>query len=147
MRLTWLNFCRTRMTDLSVLSRLPLLHLDLRRTRTTELFPLMGVELTGLDIRFTAISDLSPLERMPLEELSFHPVRIRKGLESLRGTVTLKRINGKPAEEFWRLHGLRRFGNSGRLVNLPPSRERRQGSSAPQDRPTRGLPSSSRSSA
>ena len=85
-----------------MLSRLPLLHLDLRRTRATHLFPLMGVALTGLDIRFTAVYDLSPLEHMPLEELSFHPVRIRKGLESLRGTVTLKTINGRPAEEFWR---------------------------------------------
>jgi hypothetical protein len=36
MRLLWLNLCRTRMTDLSVLAGLPLRHLDLRGTRTTD---------------------------------------------------------------------------------------------------------------
>lgn len=103
--LTWLNLCRTRVSDLSMLARLPLRHLDLRRTRTTDLRPLGHTPLHSLDIRYTAITDLSPLEQMPLEELSFHPVRIHKGLGRLRGVRTLKTINHSPAEEFWNRHG------------------------------------------
>lgn len=104
MRLLWLNLCRTRMTDLSVLAHMSLFHLDLRGTRTTELTPLAHVRLTSLDIRFTAISDVSPLAHMPLAELSFHPKRIQGWLGVIQGMRTLKTINRRPAEEFWRKH-------------------------------------------
>ena len=104
MRLSSLNLCRTRMSDLSVLTRMPLFHLDLRRTRAADLLPLTGVGLACLDIRFTVIRDVSPLGQTPLEELSFHPSRIQEGLGVLKGIRTLWTINRTPAEEFWRKH-------------------------------------------
>lgn len=104
MRLSWLNLCRTKMMDLSVLSTLPLLHLDLRGTRTTDLLPMAGVPLSHLDIRFTGIRDLSPLGRTPLEEISLHPSRIQEGLGVLQGIRTLRIINRRSADEFWRTH-------------------------------------------
>ena len=105
MRLSWLNLCRTRVTDLSVLGRLQLRHLDLRGTRTTDLLPLSDLPLTSLDIRFTLIKDVSPLAQTPLEVISFHPSRIQEGLDVLQGMWTLKTINRRPAHEFWMRHG------------------------------------------
>ena len=93
------------MTDLSVLSRMPLFHLDLRGTRTADLLPLMGVGLSYLDIRFTLIGDVSPLAQTPLEALSLHPSRIQEGIGALQGMRTLKTINRRPADEFWMRHG------------------------------------------
>ena len=37
---TWLNLCRTKITDLTSLAGLSLSHLDLHRTRTTDMRPL-----------------------------------------------------------------------------------------------------------
>jgi hypothetical protein len=108
MRLSWLNLCRTKMLDLSVLSRLPLSYLDLRGTRTADLRPLATVPLTSLDIRFTKVEDVSSLGRMPLENLSFHPNRIREGLRVLEDMRTLKTINRQPAAEFWKKHSATR---------------------------------------
>jgi hypothetical protein len=108
MRLLWLNLCRTKMLDLSVLSRQPLSYLDLRGTRTADLRPLATVPLANLDIRFTRVEDVSSLGRMPLENLAFHPNRIREGLCVLAGMRTLKTINRQPAAEFWRRHGATR---------------------------------------
>ena len=105
MRLSWLNLCRTRMTDLSVLTRMPLFHLDLRGTRAADLLPLTGVGLACLDIRFTVIRDVSPLGQTPLEERSFHPSRIQEGLGVLQGIRTLRTINRTPADEFRMRHG------------------------------------------
>jgi hypothetical protein len=47
------------------------------------------------------VTDLSPLKGMPLEELglTFSPWRDTELLHSLK---TLKKINGKPAAEFWK---------------------------------------------
>ena len=108
MRLLWLNLCRTKMLDLSVLSRQPLSCLDLRGTRTADLRPLATVPLSSLDIRFTGIEDVSSIGRMPLANLAFHPNRIREGLRVLEGMRTLKTINRQPAAEFWRRHSATR---------------------------------------
>lgn len=101
MQLHWLNLSRTRITNLSALSKLPLAYLKLYRTWTTSLFFLRETPLKSLDIRFTEIKNLSPLKCMPLEELSFFPARIEKGLHSLRDMETLKKINRRPVTDFW----------------------------------------------
>jgi hypothetical protein len=87
-----------------------------------DLEPLRGLRLRGLDCSGTGVHDLAPLRHMPLEELrcqgtpvsdftvlNFLPlvdlhvdVAAAKGLIVLRGHESLKRINGKPAAEFWR---------------------------------------------
>jgi hypothetical protein len=105
MQLHWLNLSRTRITNLHMLSKLPLAHLKLYRTWTTSLLSLKETPLISLDIRFAGITDLSPLKRTPLQELSFFPGRIKKGLHSLRGIKTLKKINRRPATDFWQRYG------------------------------------------
>jgi hypothetical protein len=45
---------------------------------------------------------------MPLENLSFHPNRIREGLRVLEDMRTLKTINRQPAAEFWKKHSATR---------------------------------------
>ena len=102
MKLNWLNLSRTGITDLSSLGEMPLSCLKLCRTRTTSLLPLKTTFLRSLDIRFTGITDLSPLKCIPLQELSFFPGRIEKGLHSLRDIETLKKINRRPATDFWK---------------------------------------------
>lgn len=105
LQLHWLNLSRTGITNLNTLSKLPLAHLKLYRTWTTSLLSLKETPLESLDIRFTGITDLSPLKYMPLQELSFFPGRIKKGLHSLRGIETLKKINRRPTADFWQRYG------------------------------------------
>jgi Leucine-rich repeat (LRR) protein len=104
MGLTWLNLCRTNVTDLSSLGNLPLSYLKLYRTQTANLSPLGDMPLRSLDIRFTKVTDVSPLRCMPLQELSFFPTRVNQGMHVLRGMESLKTINRRPAEEFWKRH-------------------------------------------
>jgi hypothetical protein len=102
MKLNWINLSKTRIMDLSMLSNVPVAHLKLCRTKITNLLSLKEAPLKTLDIRFTEITDLSPLKCIPLQELSFFPGRIDKGLHSLRDIETLKKINRKPATDFWK---------------------------------------------
>jgi hypothetical protein len=70
-------------------------------TNVSALAPLKGLKLTLLHCQGAGVTDLSPLVGMPLEELKcdFQPER---DADILRSIKTLKNINGKPAEEFWK---------------------------------------------
>lgn len=101
-KLVWLNLSRTNVKYLSVLKRLPLSYLRLWRTQTSSVIPLRKTQLATLDIRFTQIINVSPLESMPLQELFFFPTRMKKGVSCLQNIETLKRINRKHPQEFWK---------------------------------------------
>jgi hypothetical protein len=74
----WLT--ATLVDDLTPLRRCPLQGLYLSRTRVTRLEPLKERRLTEIYLDWKSISDLAVLKEMP----------------------TLKSINGKPTDEFWK---------------------------------------------
>jgi serine/threonine protein kinase/Leucine-rich repeat (LRR) protein len=93
---------RLPISDLSPLKGMPLTYLDLGwTTKITDLSPLTGMKLRVLGSGEAKIDDLSPLQGMPLETLwcKFKP---GPDTEFLRSIKTLKKINGKPAADFWK---------------------------------------------
>ena len=105
-RAVFLSLSGTTITDLSPLAAFPLTHLCLQGCYwIADLSPLKGMSLIWLNLCRTRITDLSPLRCMPLRELFFFPGHIEKGLRSLRGIASLKKINRRPAEAFWRRYG------------------------------------------
>lgn len=108
-------------SDLTPLSGLQLTYLDCSNTAVTSLSPLKDVPLKSLWFSGTGVTDYSPLKEMPLEGvvLPQHPVRgtpvgdaAPKGepsasnLAVLRSIESLKTINEKPADQFWKKHRL-----------------------------------------
>jgi serine/threonine protein kinase len=93
--------CGTKVTDLSPLEGMPLQHLGCAGTLVSDLSPLRGMALEIFNCNHTQVADLSPLRGMPLKDLNctFRPERDGVILRSIK---TLKRINGKPAAEFWK---------------------------------------------
>jgi hypothetical protein len=69
-------------TDLSMLKRLPLDHLDIIGTRVSDLAPLKGLRLKRLSLDFRAERDA----------------------EVLRSLTGLEQINELPAADFWKAH-------------------------------------------
>jgi hypothetical protein len=57
--------------------------------------------LTSLDLLAAKVTDLSPLKGMPRKEPRCDFQRLRDA-EILRSLTTLKRINDKPAADFWK---------------------------------------------
>lgn len=89
--------------DISAVRLLPLTMLDVDHTYVADLAPLHGMPLTRLWVRARYVSDLSPLESLPLMEIKcdFRPYRFA---QTLRRISTLRTINEKPADEFWKEH-------------------------------------------
>jgi hypothetical protein len=104
MPLEYLNVAGTAVTDLSPLQDIPTLNtLILHDTAVSDLSPLKGLPLKSLMIERTKVSDLSPLKGLPLKQLAldYRPERDAEVLRSLKG---LGRINGLPADKFWKAH-------------------------------------------
>jgi hypothetical protein len=129
-----LNFSNTGLSDLTVLSGLPLEHLWLGgNLGIVTITPLAGMPLERLDLTGTKVSDLTPLSGSPLRELVLEgcrnvtdltpllqcaqletlivPSQIRD-LEILRGKPGLKTLGtsrpGRPVETFWQEYDARR---------------------------------------
>ncbi|MGH7222302.1 MAG: hypothetical protein ACRELF_03675, partial [Gemmataceae bacterium] len=112
----------TQVSDLTPLKDVPLTTLLCSNTPVSDLTPLRGMPLKLLQVFNTKVSDLSPLKRMPLEELECQgsgvtdlsplkdlpltriqcDVQPERDAKILRAIKTLQKINGKPAEEFWK---------------------------------------------
>jgi serine/threonine protein kinase len=92
--------CGTKVKDLSPLKGMPLRPLCCAGTLVSDLSPLRGMALEILNCNGTQVTDLSPLEGMSLKDLTC-TVRAERDTEILRSIQTLKRINSKPASEFW----------------------------------------------
>jgi WD40 repeat protein len=101
MPLTDLTIFVTPVSDLSPLQGMKLEKLNCYATQVADLSPLKGMKLTFLYCHGSKVTDLSPLKDMPLTEIAcdFNPDRDTTILRSFK---TLKRINEKPAEEFWK---------------------------------------------
>jgi Leucine-rich repeat (LRR) protein len=102
MSLTQLGCHGTRISDLSPLAGMPLTNLSCGMTQVSDLSPLKGMPLTTLGCGSARVTDLSPLAGMPLEWLECREEILRKHAPLLREMATLKTINRRPAEEFWR---------------------------------------------
>ena len=105
MPLVALNCGGTVVDDLSPLSGMRLRSLSVNGTAVRDLTPLQGMPLAYLDCSVTPVTDLSPIAQCPLVELvcPFDPDRDAKILLKIS---TLRRINGLPAADFWKRHGL-----------------------------------------
>jgi len=60
----------TRVRDISILSQMPLVTLNLAHTKVNDLQPLNGMPLKSLDVSFTAVRDIRPLAGIPLVHLN-----------------------------------------------------------------------------
>lgn len=89
-------------SDLSPLTNMSsLVRLNLHSTQVRDITPLKGMPLRGLTLAGTLVTDLRAVGGMPLEHFVFNAERITNGMSELRSIRTLKRINSRPASEFW----------------------------------------------
>lgn len=102
MSLAWLSIRKTKVHDLSPLQGMPLKYLNCSGTKIADLTPLKGMQLSHICCGQTQVTDLSPLQGMPLKAIGcdFKPERDSEILRSFKG---LNRINGLPADVFWKL--------------------------------------------
>jgi hypothetical protein len=101
MPLEYLNLGDQPASDLAPLASLKSLRkLLLDSTSVSDLTPLRGLGLTELSIRNIPAKDLSPLKELPLKGLRLDYSADRA--EFVRSLTELKRINDKPAAEFWK---------------------------------------------
>lgn len=100
MSLRYINLYFTQVSDLSPLKGMPLEHVIIAETNVTDLGLLKEMSTLKILNCGRSITDLSPLKGLALEELhgDFQPARDG---EILRSIKTLKKINDKPAGEFW----------------------------------------------
>ncbi len=87
--------------DLSSLSGLPLKSISIGGAPLADLRPLTGMPLNNLEFNLTAVSDLAPLENMKLESIQLVRTFVAD-FSPLKKIKSLKLINGKPTEEFWK---------------------------------------------
>ena len=80
-----------RIQDLSAISHLPLLRLNLSFTSVSDLSPLRQMDLVYLSVNTTNVSDLSPLRNMPLETLDIWQTNV-KDLSPIAG-VPLRNLS------------------------------------------------------
>jgi serine/threonine protein kinase len=99
----------TRIRNLEALKHLPLKKLNLSGTQVKRLDALKALtQLNALDLLDTPVENLSALAELPLQVLKFKPGTIKKGLETLRESKTLRQIMIDDSsgilgvEEFWR---------------------------------------------
>ena len=69
MKLTWLKFPHSRVSDLSPLKDMKLKYLNCLNSQVSDLSPLKDMKLTYLNCNDSPVKDLSPLKGMPLEHL------------------------------------------------------------------------------
>ena len=100
-KLTHLNCDSSRVADLSPLEGVPLTKLLVQNTPVSDLSPLRSMPLRELNLNGSAVTDLTPIEGLPLERIDCD-FRASRDAKVLRGIVTLKTINGKPAAQFWK---------------------------------------------
>lgn len=96
-----LDFPEKVPSDYSVLAGMPLRSLSLQDCRIDALSFLSGMPLNRLVLTGTGISDYAPLTSLPLAEVDLDLVPERD-LPILLSIPTLKKINGKPVEEYRR---------------------------------------------
>ncbi len=94
----------TSVSDLSPLQGEPLVWLECSHTRISDLSPLKGKPLKYLACQGTEVTDFFLLRGMPLENIDA-PVNSVRDAELLRSISTLRTINGKPIDEFWKEAG------------------------------------------
>ena len=103
MRLRALTGHCPKVADLTPLRGQPLNVLQLTGAQVVDLTPLAGAPLTYLDLgSCTNIIDLSPLAHMPLTSLVFDSMSAKTGTEAVRAIPSLKSINGRTPEVFWK---------------------------------------------
>ncbi len=101
MKLTHLDCNYSKVSDLSPLKDMKLSYLSCAGTKVTDLSPLKDMKLMFLSCSGTKVTDLSPLKGMPLTSLNCD-FKIERDVEVLRSIETLKTINNKPAQVFWK---------------------------------------------
>jgi len=82
-----------------------------------DLTPLQGMKLKTLYADGAGVQDLTPLEGMPLEEFTFTPKNITKGIDVIRRMTTLKKIGVQhppsfTLAEFWKKYQAGEFGKT-----------------------------------
>jgi hypothetical protein len=107
--------------DLAPLKGMKLLQLVCDNNPITGLSPIFGMPIWRLGIKGTKVTDLTPLEGMKLQEFTFSPANITKGIDIVRNMKTIKfyptpeqpnkHKDGGPylqilmsAEKFWKLY-------------------------------------------
>jgi len=99
-----------KVPDLTALQGMPLRSLTLAYCPVRDLTPLKGMPLIGLDLHgCRQVSDLTPLQGMELTEFQVTVGYITRGKEVFRRMKSLTKINGMPAEEFWKKHDAGEF--------------------------------------
>src|SRR5581483_3528868 len=124
MKLTRLILTKSEISDLSLLSGMPLTELTLFECkRVQDLTPLKGMKLTRLklggctgvqdlrplrnmpikwiDLSGTRVRDLSPLEDLPLEWIHLPYPTTSRDLKTLRGLEILRRMKTSPTINYW----------------------------------------------
>ena len=84
-----------------ILTGLPLELLLVERTQVKDLSPLRGMKLKKLAVFGSKVDDLSVIEGMPLEEMTFNPLS-DEDQKRVRAIPTMRRINEKPAADYWK---------------------------------------------
>ncbi len=101
MKLLFINCGKTPIFDLGPLRGLPLEEINCTRSQVSDLSPIAALSLKKLFCAGCPIQDFSPLIGMPLREIELDFDGTRDA-HILRMITTLEKINGKPAEEFWK---------------------------------------------
>ncbi|MCY3018447.1 MAG: protein kinase [Planctomycetota bacterium] len=102
-------------SDLSSLEGAPLADLTVGNTSVHDLAPLKDMHLKVLYIDTTRVNDLTPLAGMQLQDMSFTPKSINKGMgviREMKSLVTIGVDSDKkkwPAAEFWRRYDAGEF--------------------------------------
>jgi len=100
----------TRVSDVSPLVKSPLVSLTLHKTRVTDIAPLAEIQtLQRLHIGETPVDDLSAIANMNLTRLVFTPSNIKKGLEAVRNSTSIRELGLRfeqrgdvmPPQVFW----------------------------------------------
>jgi hypothetical protein len=85
LRLVHLNCSQSQVSDLEPLRGMPLEYLHCQGTGVDSLSPLEGMQLVSLTMQGVPVTDLSPLRGMPLKWLDIFEVRAVSNLDALEG--------------------------------------------------------------
>jgi hypothetical protein len=87
-----LSLMRTKVADLSPLRGMPLKTLQLAGTAVTDIGPLQGMTLELLQLSQTAVTNIDPLRGMPLKVLNLTDCAGITNLDALAGMTTLQSL-------------------------------------------------------
>lgn len=119
---TSLNLGDTAVADLTPLRKLPLERLTLFDTQVADLSPLEGMQISELNLRGTQVADLSPLRGMPLASLRLQDSAVTdlSPLADCKTLVTLVLSTSAKEVEFLRsFPNLERLSYEARVDGLP----------------------------